>query len=125
MIQTTENRRRIRVPIAARSPMRRARACCDPGSLLDKIEMKMTLSTPSTISRNVRVNRATRPEDVRNASMVIISLLEPKLPGNDSRFAKAPQSRASFRPGDLDGRTCRLLLTLIKVAPLGHDALRR
>jgi hypothetical protein len=31
---------------------------------------------------------------------VIISLLEPKLPGNDSRFAKAPQSRASSHQGD-------------------------
>jgi hypothetical protein len=38
------------------------------------MEMKMTLSTPSTISRNVNEMSATRPEEVRNASMVPLSL---------------------------------------------------
>src|SRR5262249_52308129 len=32
--------------------------------------MKMTLSTPRTISRNVSVTRASRPSPVRNASIV-------------------------------------------------------
>src|SRR3954466_9524578 len=35
--------------------------------------MKMTLSTPSTISRNVSVTRASSPSEVRNASNVITS----------------------------------------------------
>ena len=38
--------------------MRRACACCDSGSFPDRMEMKMMLSTPSTISRNVSVARA-------------------------------------------------------------------
>jgi hypothetical protein len=70
MIQTTESKSRMRIPIAARSPIRRAGPCCDPGSLLDRIEMKMTLSTPSTISRNVSVMSASRLEEVKNVSMV-------------------------------------------------------
>jgi hypothetical protein len=37
------------------------------------MEMKMTLSTPSTISRNVSVMSATKPEEVKNASMVTIA----------------------------------------------------
>ena len=39
------------------------------GSLPERIEMKMTLSTPSTISRNVSVTSASRPADVKNASI--------------------------------------------------------
>jgi hypothetical protein len=38
--------------------------------IFDRIEMKMTLSTPSTISRNVNVMSATRLEEVNNASIV-------------------------------------------------------
>ena len=37
---------------------RRADGCCGGGSLPDRIEMKMMLSTPSTISRKVSVARA-------------------------------------------------------------------
>jgi hypothetical protein len=40
---------RMRMPIAARSPIRRAGPCCDPGSLLDRMEMKIT-SVPSLIA---------------------------------------------------------------------------
>jgi len=80
MTQTTESNSRMRIPIAAMSPIRRARPCCDPGSLLDRIEMKMTLSTPSTISRNVSVMSASRPEEVKNASMVT------SLPWNCARY---------------------------------------
>src|SRR5438874_8910595 len=43
--------------------------CRDSGSLLDRIEIKMTLSTPSTISRNVRDRKSTR----LNSSHVEIS----------------------------------------------------
>ena len=38
------------------------------GSLPDRIEMKMTLSTPRMISRKVSVTSASRPSEVRNAS---------------------------------------------------------
>ncbi len=48
---------------------RRAGFCCPPGSLPERIEMKMTLSTPRTISRNVNVTRARMPSVVKNASM--------------------------------------------------------
>ena len=37
--------------------MRRAFGCCACGSLPERIEMKMTLSTPRMISRNVSVTR--------------------------------------------------------------------
>jgi hypothetical protein len=60
----------MRIPIAATRPTCRAERCCDPGSLLDRIEMKMMLSTPSTISRNVSVPSAIKPEEVKNASMM-------------------------------------------------------
>src|SRR4029077_13637250 len=70
MIQTTESKSRMRVPIATTSPIRRAWLCRDSGSLLDRIEIKMTLSTPSTISRNVSVMSASRPEEVKNISIV-------------------------------------------------------
>src|SRR5262245_16833483 len=65
MIQAIDNSNKMRMPIAASSPVRRARSCCDAGNLLDRIEMKMTLSTPSTISRNVRVTSARRPADMK------------------------------------------------------------
>ena len=43
-------------------PMRRARSCCSAGSLPARIEMKMTLSMPSTIS-------STRQRDERDQSV--------------------------------------------------------
>ena len=58
--------------------MRRALACCVAGSLPDRIEMKMTLSTPRMISRKVSVTSASRPSEVRNAS---IELRPPILAG--------------------------------------------
>ena len=36
-------------------PMRRARACCSFGNLLVRIEMKIRLSMPSTISMTISV----------------------------------------------------------------------
>ncbi len=55
----------MRITIAAMRPTRRARFCCSFGSLADRIEMKMTLSTPRTISRNVRVTSAIRSSCMR------------------------------------------------------------
>jgi len=55
--------------IAAARPTRRAFDCCACGSLELRIEMKMTLSTPRTISRKVSVTRASSPSAVRIASM--------------------------------------------------------
>src|SRR6185503_475084 len=45
--------------------------CVAGGSLPDRIEMKITLSTPSTISRNVSVTSASSPSEVRNASILV------------------------------------------------------
>ena len=41
--------------------------------------MKMTLSTPSTISRNVSVMSAIRPDEVKNASMELSLALNQKV----------------------------------------------
>jgi hypothetical protein len=58
--QDSENRRRMRVPIASSKPRRRADACLACGNRPDRMEMKMMLSTPRTISRKVSVARAIR-----------------------------------------------------------------
>ena len=69
MIQAIDKRRRIRMPIAASKPVRRARSCWARGNLPDRMEMKMTLSTPRMTSRKVSVTRASRPSELNNASM--------------------------------------------------------
>ena len=56
-------------PHGAGEPDRPPAAAVAPGSLPTRIEIKMTLSTPRTTSRNVRVTSAIRPSAVRNASM--------------------------------------------------------
>lgn len=48
-----------RIISAAEIPSRRARARCASGSLLVRIEMKIRLSMPSTISSTTSVNNAT------------------------------------------------------------------
>jgi hypothetical protein len=53
--------------------------------LLDKIETKITLSTPSTISRNVNVMSAMKPEEENSAS--IVTALPWNALGNCSRSA--------------------------------------
>ena len=58
MIQASEASRAIRVPIASSRPSRRARLRCAAGRRPTRIEMKMMLSTPSTISSAVSVARA-------------------------------------------------------------------
>ena len=58
MSHEIENRRAIRMNIARNSPSLRARGCCARGSLPARIEMKITLSTPRTISSDVSVTRA-------------------------------------------------------------------
>ena len=57
----------MRMTIAASRPVRRAFGWTLWGSLLERIEMKMTLSTPRTISRNVSVTSARRPAEVKKA----------------------------------------------------------
>ncbi len=52
--------RTSRISSAALMPMRLAGTCCAAGSLLVRIEMKMRLSMPSTISRITSVNSATQ-----------------------------------------------------------------
>src|SRR5512145_504520 len=70
LIHASENSSRTRVSIAASSPRRRARACWFAGSLPDRIEMKMTLSTPRTISRKVSVARAIQTWGSENDSIM-------------------------------------------------------
>src|SRR4051812_31839019 len=99
MIQKMESKSRMRVPIAARSPIRRARPCCEDGSLLARIAMKITLSTPSTISKIVSVKSASRPDEVKNASMLFIqSHAEPHfelylLPADAENPGQAPDTK--------------------------------
>ena len=69
MIQAIDSSSRIRITIAPSSPVRRALQLLVGGSLPERIEMKMTLSTPRMTSRNVSVTRASRPSEVRNASI--------------------------------------------------------
>ena len=56
----SESSSTIRPNIASASPIVRAFFCWLSGSLPERIEMKTTLSMPSTISRIVSVRRATR-----------------------------------------------------------------
>ncbi len=60
MTHEIEIRSRIRMPIASPSPIDRPFACCSGGSLPVRIEMKMMLSMPRTISSVVSVARATQ-----------------------------------------------------------------
>ena len=53
----SEHSSRMRVMSASARPTLRAFACCSAGSLPLRIEMKMRLSMPSTISSNVSVKR--------------------------------------------------------------------
>jgi hypothetical protein len=57
-IHASESSSSTRMIIAIARPMVRAFFCCSIGSLPDRMEMKMTLSMPRTISRTVNVNRA-------------------------------------------------------------------
>jgi hypothetical protein len=59
MSHLIDSSRRIRVTSAKARPMVRARACWARGSLPARIEMKMTLSIPRTISRKLNVTRLT------------------------------------------------------------------
>src|SRR5687768_11589050 len=58
MIHASENNSSTRVTMAPSSPSRLAFACCSSGSFPERIEMKMMLSTPRTISRKVSVPSA-------------------------------------------------------------------
>ena len=51
---------RMRMPMAATMPTRRALSRWSSGSLLARIEMKMMLSMPRTISSTVRVSSASQ-----------------------------------------------------------------
>ncbi len=58
MIHDSENRSRMRDNTAIPRPMTRAFCCWAAGSLLARIEIKITLSTPKTSSRATRVKKA-------------------------------------------------------------------
>ena len=60
---------RIRIPIARPSPMYRARSRTATGSRCTRIEMKMTLSMPRTISSTVSVRSETQVSGLVRRSM--------------------------------------------------------
>ncbi len=66
MIHDAANSSPIRMIMARERPRLRALACCSTGSLLAKIEMKMTLSTPRTTSSTNRVRKATNNSGLKS-----------------------------------------------------------
>ena len=70
MIKLMESRSPTLDTIARSNPVRRAGRCCGSGSLADKIEMKITLSTPRTISRMVSVTSAIQISGLNSHSMM-------------------------------------------------------
>ena len=59
----------MRITIASASPMIRARARCSGGRRLTRMEMKMMLSTPRTISSAVRLKSAIHASGDASQSM--------------------------------------------------------
>jgi hypothetical protein len=70
MIQVIPNNKPILKIRARESPIFLALACLSAGSLLDTMEIKIILSTPNTISKNVSVSRATHDCGCRSISMI-------------------------------------------------------
>ncbi|MCY1246675.1 hypothetical protein D9M72_599370 [compost metagenome] len=67
--------RRPRRMISARPmPMRRVRWRCSGGSLFDRIEMKIRLSIPSTISMTTRVTRAAQAAGSVSSGVMLSSI---------------------------------------------------
>ncbi len=71
--QAMDSSSRIRVPMASARPKKRAFGCCSLGRRLTRIEMKMMLSMPRTISRAVRVRKATHISGLLSHSMRVIT----------------------------------------------------
>ena len=79
MIQLAANSSAIRRNIASESPTIRARFCCSRGSFAARIEMKTTLSMPSTISSTSSVAKAMSSSGLKASSMVAILLTAHRL----------------------------------------------
>ena len=91
MIQVIDKSSRMRSTSAPERPMKRARGCCAIGSFCEAIEMKMTLSTPSTISRIVSVRKlAQAAGSVRSSSIVVPQ----RVFGDDNGVSRAPRQAA-------------------------------
>ena len=71
MIQVMESSSRMRVTNAPPSPSERARGCSVAGSFPARMEMKMTLSMPRTISSTVRVRSAIHASGEASQSRVM------------------------------------------------------
>src|SRR2546428_5019547 len=69
MMPVRESRSRMRVSMASARPTVRARGCSPAGSLPARIEMKMMLSMPRTISSTVSVRRAIQVSGALSQSM--------------------------------------------------------
>jgi len=59
---------RMRVPRASTRPRRRPKVCCSLGSLPTRIDRKMTLSMPRTVSRIVSVKMLPMPDALRRGT---------------------------------------------------------
>src|SRR5215210_7286789 len=75
MTQLRDNSNRTRMTSAIPSPRRRASCCLSSGSLSTRIEMKMMLSIPSTISRANNVRKAIHISGLSNISIRYTFLL--------------------------------------------------
>jgi hypothetical protein len=67
--QDSEKSNATRMINASDRPVIRARSRCSSGSLPDRIEMKMTLSTPRTTSRTSSVRKATQASGLSRRSI--------------------------------------------------------
>ena len=70
----------MRMNMARPSPTLRALPCCSVGSLPARMEMKMTLSMPRTISSTVSVNSAIQLSGLLSHSIVLPPQTSPAEP---------------------------------------------
>src|SRR5437763_12461613 len=80
IISVIENRRATLVIIARPSPKVRALLCSLEGSLPDRIEIKIILSIPRTISNAVKVNNAIQTSELVIQSIKLIQSYRIKIP---------------------------------------------
>src|SRR5690606_29706874 len=123
--QVIDSNSRMRVPMASARPKKRALGCCSTGKRLTRMEMKMMLSMPRTISRAVRVRNATQISGLLSHSIQRYSRergrLGKKVPGSHTTDTRrsAGSSRTDHGFGNVS------LLTpaahrLLEKQPIGH-----
>ena len=96
------NKSTIRKPIASSKPMFTAFFCCSFGNLLDAIEIKIILSTPSTISKNVKVNNAIHASGLEKTSNIKVITVNPGRTATKMRAEAAPAENPKHLPQPKD-----------------------